>query len=82
MEMSARWTTVAAILSLAFVSLPASTPPANAQALAYCKADAERLCSGVPPGGGKLVRCLKGHENEVSIGCAKELKKVKAEMGK
>jgi len=25
---------------------------------------------------------MKEHENEVSIGCAKELKKVKSEMGK
>ena len=50
-------------------------------ALAYCKADAQRLCAGTQPGGG-LVKCLKAHENEVSIGCAKELKKVKAEMGK
>ena len=63
-------------------ALAASPPSASAQALAYCKADAERLCPGERPGGGRLAKCLKSHENEVSIGCAKELKKVKAEMGK
>jgi hypothetical protein len=29
-----------------------------------------------------LIACLKQHENEVSIGCGKELKAVKAKMGK
>jgi len=67
---------------LALFSLAASAPSAHAQALAYCKADAARLCAGIQPGGGRLAQCLKAHENEVSIGCAKELKKVKAEMGK
>ena len=73
---------VAALLSLALLALPASALTAKAQRLAYCKADAERLCAGIPPGGGKLAHCLKGHENEVSVGCAKELRKVKSEMGK
>jgi hypothetical protein len=60
----------------------APSVPARAQALAYCKADAERLCAGEKPGGGRLAKCLKAHENEVSIGCAKELKKIKSKMGK
>ena len=68
--------------SLALGSLAASAPAAHAQRLAYCKADAERLCAGIKPGGGALKKCLKEHEDEVSIGCAKELKKIKAEMGK
>jgi hypothetical protein len=45
-----------------------------ASPLAYCRADAERLCPGVRPGGGAIKNCLKEHENEVSIGCAKEIK--------
>ena len=51
-------------------------------ALAACKADAERICPGVTPGGGKLIGCLKQHENDVTIGCAKELKAIKTKMGK
>ena len=74
--------TVTVACSLALFSLATSAPSARAQALASCKADAERLCAGIHPGGGKLAKCLKAHENEVSIGCAKELKKVKGEMGK
>ena len=69
------------LLSLALVSFSTQTAKA-ANPLAYCKADAERLCPGVEPGGGKLIGCLKQHENEVSIGCAKEIKAIKAKMGK
>jgi hypothetical protein len=55
---------------------------ATGGALAACKADAERMCPGVKPGGGKLIGCLKEHENDVTIGCAKELKAIKSKMGK
>jgi hypothetical protein len=51
-------------------------------ALAACKADAAKICPGVEPGGGKLIGCLKEHENDVTIGCAKELKAIKSKMGK
>ena len=81
MEMRA-YRTVALLFSLSLIWLPASTPTANAQGLAYCKADAGRLCAGVRPGSGELKKCLKEHENEVSIRCAKELKKIKSEVGK
>src|SRR5262249_30841682 len=49
--------------------------------LALCKADAERICPGVVPGGGKIIACLKQHKDEVSIGCAKALKAMKTKMG-
>lgn len=79
--MFARKLASASLLSLALISLPGS---AHAQGgpLAYCKEDAARLCPGVRPGGGKLIGCLKQHENQVSVGCAKELKAVKTKMGK
>jgi hypothetical protein len=44
--------------------------------------DAAKICPGVEPGGGKLIGCLKEHENDVTIGCAKELKAIKSKMGK
>jgi len=78
--MLVRRLTLVLLLLLAAVSLPASAQTTGP--LAYCKADAARLCPGVAPGGGRLLGCLKQHENEVSIGCAKELKAVKAKMGK
>jgi len=39
-------------------------------------------CPGVTPGGGKVIGCLKEHENEISVGCAKALKAIKTKMGK
>ena len=77
--------TVAAVCSLALFAIAASGPPARSQAqdqLAYCKADAARLCRGVRPGGGRMFGCLKAHENDLTVGCAKELKNLKAKMGK
>ena len=48
----------------------------------YCRADIQRLCAGIEPGGGRIVACLKQHMNEVSIGCGKALQKIKGEMSK
>jgi hypothetical protein len=80
--MLVRQLTIASLLSLPLISLPGSAHAQAGKPLAFCKADAARLCPGIAPGGGKLIGCLKQHENEVSIGCAKELKAVKAKMGK
>lgn len=43
----------------------------------YCKPDIERLCPGVPIAGGALKKCLKKHEMQISVGCAKTLKAMK-----
>jgi hypothetical protein len=82
MIMFVRQLTLASLVSLALSSLPVSAHAQGAGALAYCKEDAASYVIGVPPGGGKLIGCLKQHENEVSVGCAKELKAVKTKMGK
>ena len=34
-----------------------------------CKEDAERLCKGIEPGEGRILRCLKQHEAELSPAC-------------
>jgi Cysteine rich repeat len=73
---------VASALSLA--TLVSSAPIAFAQqaaAMRYCKADFERLCPGVQPGGGRIIGCLKAHKEEISIGCGKALQAMKAKMG-
>jgi Cysteine rich repeat len=73
---------IASALSLA--ALASSEPGALAQqaeAMRYCKADIARLCPGVPPGGGRIIGCLKAHKEEMSIGCGKALQAMKAKMG-
>src|SRR5262245_60695247 len=82
-EMHISQLTVASLLSLAVISLAGSTQAAKAATpLALCNADAERICPGVAPGGGKIIACLKQHKDDVSIGCAKALKAMKAKKGK
>jgi hypothetical protein len=39
-----------------------------------CKADAQKLCSDVQPGEGKLLECLKTHQAELSPQCATNIK--------
>jgi hypothetical protein len=73
---------VASALSLAaFVSAVPSAFAQQAAAMKYCKADFERLCPGVQPGGGRIIGCLKAHKEEVSIGCGKAIQAMKAKMG-
>ena len=43
----------------------------------YCRADIERLCPGVEPGGDRIKECLKKHEEEMSVGCAQALQTLK-----
>jgi Cysteine rich repeat len=77
--MLTRHLTVASLLSLAVIS-PGSTQAAKAP-LALCNADAEKICPGVAPGGGKIIACLKQHKDEVSFGCSKALKAMKTKRG-
>src|SRR6202035_3314611 len=48
--------------------------PANGQQTvaalrAACADDAQRLCAGVPLGGGRMVACLKEHKDALSDKC-------------
>jgi Cysteine rich repeat len=73
---------IASALSLAaLLSTAPSALAQQAQAMKYCKADYERLCPGVQPGGGRIIGCLKAHKEEISIGCGKALQAMKGKMG-
>ncbi len=74
--------TTFAFLSLALFACPAAAVAAGGGLMTYCKADVERLCAGVEPGGSRIVKCLKEHKEEMSVGCAQALQKLKAGMGK
>jgi hypothetical protein len=54
---------------------------AEFQALStYCKADVERLCPNVQPGGGRIKECLMAQKESISVGCAKALQELKKSM--
>jgi hypothetical protein len=81
--MLSRQVAVASVLAVVLVSLsPPTVRAQGGETLSRCKADAEKICPGVTPGGGKLIECLKQHPDDVSVGCAKALKAVKTKMGK
>ena len=49
----------------------ASSQPSDPRAA--CAFDIQKLCSGVAPGGGRIIACLSQHKNEVSDGCKRAL---------
>jgi hypothetical protein len=42
------------------------------------RGDVAKLCPNVPIGSGKIIECLKKHKNQMTVGCAKELKSLKS----
>lgn len=53
------------IFSLLFIG------PVHAAASANdCKADAQKHCAGIKPGGGAIMTCLKKHEKALTPACA------------
>jgi hypothetical protein len=61
-------------LMLALLTAPATlaqnaSPQALNEARAACETDVQNLCAGVPAGGGRIIACLKQHQNDVSSGC-------------
>ena len=42
-----------------------------------CKADVERLCKGVQPGGGRIIACLHQNQQSVGPGCAAAMAKAR-----
>lgn len=62
------------------ISALAGGPPMTQDELkalkTYCKADVERICPTVEPGGGRIKACLMAHKEQISVGCAEALQKV------
>lgn len=50
----------------------------NPAVQAACRGDAQRLCAGVQPGGGRIGQCLKARINEVSPQCLDAVRANKA----
>src|SRR5260370_29481549 len=46
----------------------ADDQPTLAAIRAACAQDAQKLCAGVQPGGGRIVACLKEHKTRCPIG--------------
>jgi Cysteine rich repeat len=59
-----------------------AAPPADtSNARAACKADYQKLCQGVRPGGGRAVACLNDHMDQLSPICKDAMQKRAAQQG-
>ncbi|HEU0188170.1 MAG TPA: cysteine rich repeat-containing protein [Gallionellaceae bacterium] len=47
------------------------------EAAEACKGDIEKVCKDVKPGGGRILRCLKQHEDTLSPACKAEFQQGK-----
>ena len=56
--------------------------PFSASAEDPCKVDAQNQCKNIPPGGGRIVACLKAHETDLSLPCKQKLAAGDAKMEK
>jgi hypothetical protein len=48
------------------------SPQMRSEAIALmqvCRSDYDRLCTGVRPGGGRVLACLQNHTNQLSAAC-------------
>ncbi len=76
-------------LSVVFLVVPmflavqgqAADAPAAGPEKGACKEDLKKFCANVQTGGGRLARCLKEHEKDLSPAC-QEARKAAREKGK
>lgn len=62
------------IAFLAFLVAAGIAQAQTAAEQAACKADYEKFCSSVMPGGGRIVKCLNEHLAELSPQCQQVVK--------
>jgi len=51
------------------------------EAKQICANDIEKFCADVTPGGGRLIKCLKPHLQELAPACREQLQSVQARTG-
>jgi len=66
-----------AVVVLSSGAALAADQPRSSSPRAACKADVEKLCSGVHPGGGRILGCLKQNEAQVSATCKDAIEKAR-----
>jgi hypothetical protein len=59
---------------LATQLVPTAAFAQTAQQKAACRADYRKFCTGVMPGGGRLIKCLSKHTNDLTPDCQKVVK--------
>jgi hypothetical protein len=60
---------IGGLLQPQLLSAQAAQQQSAADPRTACAADVQKLCPNVPQGGGRIIACLKQHQQEVSQGC-------------
>ncbi len=60
---------IALIVAVLFLMIPLMVQSEETHRKGPCKADYEKLCKDVKPGQGRIAKCMKAHENELSPAC-------------
>jgi hypothetical protein len=58
-----------------------ASPQALDNMRAACAGDVQRLCADVPSGGGRIIACLKQHQDQVSAGCKQAIASAMGQPG-
>jgi hypothetical protein len=45
-----------------------------------CKSDADKYCKSIPPGGGRILSCLKGRESDLAADCKAQFHRARGDM--
>lgn len=70
MRAAGRWGVLLGVCLLAApAGAQAPTAPTRQQIARACSGDVDRLCPGVPPGGGRIKACMKAHVSQLSAPC-------------
>jgi hypothetical protein len=73
--MSIRNVLVASTIALLAAGVAANAGAQGRKGEGPCAADAKKFCGDVKPGGGRVVKCMKSHEAELSPACQAEMKR-------
>lgn len=75
-----RTTLIPIILTGLFLFGTWNVPCAFGEETRICTEDLARFCKDVKPGGGRILACLKNHENELSTDCRDKLQAVRKKL--
>jgi len=70
-----RLSTTLALAGLIALTASAAVAQDRAALESACKADFEKLCAGVAPGGGRIIKCLQENADKLSAPCKSALAK-------